>query len=273
MRNLLNFLLKYNNLIVFLILEGLAFYWLASGDSYHNSRMVKGTQGVTRRMEERISNMRSFLNLREENEKLASENIILRNSLEQASGVADPGFIAVNDTQYIQQYQFTSARVINNSVNKQKNFFTINKGNRQGIKVDMAVATGNNVAGVVVGCSENFSIAISLLNLDFRLSARIRSNGYFGSLSWDGRNYRHAVLNEIPQHINVVIGDTIETTGYSAIFPEGMLVGTVSDLKKSGSDFYKITIELFTDFRNLGYVDVIGNLKRTEQLELENQLQ
>jgi len=273
MRNLLNFLLKYNNLIVFLILEGLAFYWLASGDSYHNSRMVKGTQGVTRRMEERISNMRSFLNLREENEKLASENIVLRNSLEQLSGLANPGFIAVNDTQYIQQYQFTSARVINNSVNKQKNFFTINKGNRQGIKVDMAVTTGNNVAGVVVGCSENFSIAISLLNLDFRLSARIRSNGYFGSLSWDGRNYRHAVLNEIPQHINVVIGDTIETTGYSAIFPEGMLVGTVSDLKKSGSDFYKITIELFTDFRNLGYVDVIGNLKRTEQLELENQLQ
>jgi len=273
MRNLLNFLLKYNNLIVFLILEGLAFYWLASGNSYHNSRMVKGTQGVTRRMEERISNMRSFLNLREENEKLASENIVLRNSLEQLSGLANPGFIAVNDTQYIQQYQFTSARVINNSVNKQKNFFTINKGNRQGIKVDMAVTTGNNVAGVVVGCSENFSIAISLLNLDFRLSARIRSNGYFGSLSWDGRNYRHAVLNEIPQHINVVIGDTIETTGYSAIFPEGMLVGTVSDLKKSGSDFYKITIELFTDFRNLEYVDVIGNLKRTEQLELENQLQ
>ncbi len=137
----------------------------------------------------------------------------------------------------------------------------------------MAVANGKNVAGVVVGCSENFSIAISLLNLDFRLSARIKSNGYFGSLSWDGRNYRHAVLNEIPQHINVVIGDTIETTGYSAIFPEGMLVGTVSDLKKSGSDFYKITIELFTDFRNLEYVDVIGNLKRTEQLELENQLQ
>lgn len=273
MRNLLNFLLKYNNLIVFLILEGLAFYWLASGDSYHNSRVVKGTQGVTRRMEERISNIRSFLNLREVNETLVSENNALRNSLEQLSGRDNLSFISVKDSQFIQQYQFTSARVINNSVNKQKNFFTINKGNRQGIKVDMAVASGQNVAGVVVGCSENFSIAISLLNLDFRLSARFKSNGYFGSLNWDGRNYRHAVLNEIPQHINVVMGDTIETTGYSAIFPEGMLVGTVSDLKKSGSDFYKITIELFTDFRNLEYVGVIGNLKRTEQLGLENQLQ
>ncbi len=273
MRNLLNFLLKYNNLIVFLILEGIAFYWLAAGNSYHNSRMVKGTQGVTRSMEERLSNIRYFLSLREVNETLASENNALRNRLEQFTSQDNVRFISVSDSQFIQQYQYTSARVINNSVNKQKNFFTVNKGNRQGIKVDMAVADGKNVAGVIVSCSENFSIAISLLNLDFRLSARIKSNGYFGSLNWDGRNYMHAVLNEIPQHINVAIGDTIETTGYSAIFPEGMLVGKVSDLKKSGSDFYKITIELFTDFRNLQYVDVIGNLKRTEQLGLENQLQ
>jgi rod shape-determining protein MreC len=137
----------------------------------------------------------------------------------------------------------------------------------------MAVTSGMNVAGVIVGCSDNFSVAISLLNIDFRLSARIKSNGYFGSLSWDGRNYRYALLNEIPQHINVNKGDTVETTGYSAIFPEGILIGTVSDFKKSGSDFYKITIELFTDFKKLHYVNVIGNMKRTEQLELENQIQ
>jgi rod shape-determining protein MreC len=137
----------------------------------------------------------------------------------------------------------------------------------------MAVTSGDNVAGVIVGCSENFSIAISLLNIDFRLSARIKSSGYFGSLTWDGRNYRYAVLNEIPQHIAVSKGDTIETTSYSAIFPEGIRIGTVSDFKKTGSDFYKITIELFTDFKKLQHVNVIGNMKRTEQLGLENQLQ
>jgi rod shape-determining protein MreC len=163
--------------------------------------------------------------------------------------------------------------VINNSVNKQKNYFTLDKGKLHGLKVDMAVTSGTGVAGLIVGCSENFSVAISLLNLDFRLSARIKSNGYFGSLSWDGRNYRHAVLNEIPQHITVNKGDTIETTSYSAVFPEGILVGTVSDLKKSGSDFYKITIELSTDFKKLQYVNVIGNMKRNEQLELEKPLQ
>ena len=126
----------------------------------------------------------------------------------------------------------------------------------------MAVTSGDGVAGVIVGCSENYSVAMSLLNLDFKLSARIKSNGYFGSLSWDGRDYRHAVLNEIPQHVTVNVGDTIETTGYSAIFPEGILVGTVSDFEKTGGDFYKIKVSLMTDFRKLHFVDVIGNMKK-----------
>jgi rod shape-determining protein MreC len=110
---------------------------------------------------------------------------------------------------------------------------------------------------------------MSVLNLDFKLSARIRSNGYFGSLSWDGRDYKYAVLSEIPQHVSVVVGDTIETTGYSAIFPEGEIVGTVSDYEKFGGDFYKITILLATDFKRLHFVDVVGNMKKTEQFELE----
>jgi len=271
MRNLLNFLLKYHNIIVFLVLEGIAFYWLTTGNNYHNSRMVKSMQGITRGFEERINNSRGYFSLREMNSNLATENSELRNEMERFTRQENLKFVSVTDTVFKQQYQYTSAKVINNSVNKQKNYFTLNKGRRQGIKVDMAVTSGDNVAGVIVGCSENYSVAISLLNLDFRLSARIKSNGYFGSLSWDGRNYRHAVLNEIPQHISVSIGDTVETTGYSAIFPEGIPIGKVSDLKKSGSDFYQITVELYTDFRKLYYADIIGNMKKTEQLELERQ--
>jgi rod shape-determining protein MreC len=133
----------------------------------------------------------------------------------------------------------------------------------------MAVTSGEGVAGVIVGCSDNYSVAMSMLNLDFRLSARIKSNGYFGSLSWDGRDYRHAVLSEIPQHVTFGVGDTVETTGFSAIFPEGVLIGTVSDLEKSGGDFYRIKVALITDFKKLHFVNVIGNLRKKEQLELE----
>jgi len=273
MRNLLNFLARYNNLIIFLILEGVSIYFLATGNSYHNNRVVFRVRGLTRGVEERISNTRTYLNLREINKSLAEENVALKNSIQRlAKGISSP-FLSVSDSVYMQQYTHTSAEVIDNSTNHQKNFFTINEGERQGVKVDMAVTTGDCVAGVIVGSSENYSIAMSLLNLDFRVSARIKSNGYFGSLSWDGRDYRKVILSEIPQHVSVNLGDTIETTGYSAVFPEGIMVGTISEFEKKGGDFYKITISLVTDFKKLRFVDIVGNLKKTEQLELQNSFQ
>lgn len=273
MKNLLNFLARYNNLIIFLILEGIAVYLLATGNNYHNTRVVNGIRGLINGIEEKINNTRTYLNLREINENLAAENVALRNSIGRLVKRENSLFFSVSDSIYRQQYLHTSAEVINNSINRQNNFFTINKGELHGIKVDMAVTSENSVAGVIVGCFANYSVAMSFLNLDFKLSARIKSNGYFGSLSWDGRDYSHAILSEIPQHVSVNMGDTIETTGYSAIFPEGVMVGTVSDFEKIGSDFYKITISLITDFKKLHFVDIISNMKKTEQLELEKLFQ
>ena len=204
---------------------------------------------------------------------LAAENVALKNSIEQLVRKDNSLFISVSDSVYKQQYIHTSSEVIENSVNRQKNFFTLNKGESQGVSVDMAVTSGGGVAGVIVACSKNYSVAMSLLNLDFKLSARIKSNGYFGSLNWDGRDYHQVILSEIPQHVSVNVGDTIETTGYSAIFPEGIMIGTVSDYEKIGGDFYRITVSLITDFRKLHYVDIIGNMKKTEQLELQNSFQ
>jgi len=163
-----------------------------------------------------------------------------------------------------------SAAVIDNSVNLQKNFLTLDKGKRDGVSTDMAVITSDGVAGVIVVCSDNFSVAMSVLNLDFKLSARFKTNGYFGSVSWNGRSPEYAELSEIPQHVVVNVGDTIETTGYSSIFPEGVVVGTVSEFEKSGGDFYKITLALATDFRKLHFVEIIGNLKKEEIIKLEN---
>ena len=244
---------------------------LATGNTYHNTRVVNVIRGLTHGIESKINKTRNYLYLREINENLSEENIVLRNSIERLVRQENLLFFSVSDSVYRQQYTHTSAEVIENSINRQKNFFTINKGTRQGISTDMAVTSSDGVAGVIVGCSENYSVAMSMLNLDFRLSVRIRSNGYFGSLSWDGRDYRHAILGEIPQHISVAVGDTIETTGYSAIFPEGMKVGTISNFEKRGGDFYKITVSIYTDFKKLHFADVIGNLKKAEKLELEKQ--
>jgi len=257
MRNLLNFLAKYNNLIIFLILEGIALYLLGAGNNYHNTR----------------GSIRSYFGLREINQELASENAALKSILENMKNKEEQLFFSVSDTVYKQQYTYTTAKVIDNSVNKQKNFFTIDKGEKHGLSVDMAVTSANGIAGVIVGCSKNYSVAMSLLNLDFRISARIKSNGYFGSLSWDGLSYKHAVLNEIPRHVAVNVGDTIETTGFSSVFPEGIMIGTVSNYENPGGDFYLINVLLNTDFRKLHYVNIIGNMLKTEQLELEKSFQ
>jgi rod shape-determining protein MreC len=273
MRNLLNFLAKYYNLIIFLFLEGIAVYLLSTGNSYHNTRIVMGVRGITRGLEQRMTITKSFFRLREINQELISENIRLKNTIEQLTKKDTMLFFSVKDTIYRQQYRYSTARVIANSVNRQKNFFTINKGKNQGFSVDMAVTSDDGAAGVIVGCSDNFSVVMSLLNLDFRLSTRIKSNGYFGSLSWDGHNCTHAVLSEIPQHVPISVGDTIETTGFSAVFPEGIIIGTVSNFEKPGGDFYMINVALKTDFRKLYYVNVIGNLMKTEQVELENSFQ
>lgn len=269
MRNLLNFLTRFHNLIIFLILEGIGLYLISTGNSYQNSRLLNIVRGMTRGIEQKIYNTSSYLSLHDINERLAEENVALKNRMAQMVRSQSTVFSSVSDSIFNQQFQHTSAEVIENSINKQKNFFTINKGTQQGIKVDMAVISPDGVAGVIVGCSKNYSVAMSVLNLDFKLSARIRSNGYYGSLNWDGHDYRYAILSEIPQHVNVSVGDTIEATGFSAIFPEGSMIGTVSDYKKSGGDFYKIHVSIMTDFKKLHFVDVIGNMKKKEQLELE----
>jgi rod shape-determining protein MreC len=269
MRSLLNILARYHNLIIFIVLEGIAIYLLADGNNYHNSRIMNGLRGVTQGIEGRVSYTHNFLRLLEINKSLSAENTELRNRLERISGITGGAFQPVSDTLYNQKYLYLSAAVVDNSVNLQKNFLTLDKGKRHGVSTDMAVITSDGVAGVIVVCSDNFSVAMSVLNLDFKLSARFKTNGYFGSVSWNGRNPGYAVLSEIPQHVVVNVGDTIETTGYSSIFPEGVVVGTVSEFEKSGGDFYKITLALATDFRKLHFVEIIGNLKKEEIIKLE----
>jgi len=273
MRNLLNFLAKYNNLLIFLILEGIAIFLLTTGNNYHNTRSVIAIRSLTSGIEEQLSNVRAYFNLRDVNQVLAAENASLKNIIERLVRKEKILYFSVEDTVFNQQYVYTDAKVIDNSVNRQKNFFVINRGSNQGLAIDMAVVSGNSVAGEIVGCSDNYSVAMSLLNVDFRLSARIRSNGYFGSLSWEGRDNGYALLSEIPQHVTFGIGDTIETTGYSAIFPEGIMIGTISGFEKTGGDFFRIDVSLLTDFRKLRFVKVIGNMMKTEQLELEKLFQ
>ena len=125
---------------------------------------------------------------------------------------------------------------------------------------------------MVVGVSGNYSVVMSLLNTDFRLSASIARNDYFGSLAWDGTNYRYARLSEIPHHVQVSEGDTIMTSGYSAIFPAGLMAGTLTGDQKRGGDFVSLKVLLSVDFKKLTNVYVIGNLTKEERENLEKEV-
>lgn len=178
----------------------------------------------------------------------------------------------LNDT--VRRYFYTQARVIKNSINKQYNYFTIDKGENDGIKPDMAVISYNGVAGIVHSTSEHYSTVISILNTKIGISAKIRKNEYFGSVIWNAKDYKKVILREIPNHVKLVIGDTVVTSGYSSIFPEGVPIGEISGFSgTSGGNFFEIEVKLLTNFKSLTYVYIVGNLLKEEQLNLEENKQ
>ncbi|MEE4215042.1 MAG: rod shape-determining protein MreC [Bacteroidales bacterium] len=272
MRSLINFLKRFGNILLFLVLELLAVYLLAAKPNYHNIKLAKALNGTTAAVNKQLDRAADYFSLKEVNRQLARENEKLKNTLQRVYRDSEIRTFSVTDTVYRQQYIYIQAEVVNNSVNKQKNFITLNRGKNSGIEEDMAVSSSRGIVGIIVEAGRNYSIAMSVLNLEFRLSARLRKNSYFGSLTWDGLDENSLVLNEIPSHVNVSVGDTIETTGFSAVFPEGIMVGTVSDVEGGGGDFYSIRVKPSTEFRKLNNVYVIVNLDKEDQLQLETEI-
>jgi rod shape-determining protein MreC len=198
------------------------------------------------------------------------ENIRLKNQLRTSFLYQGSITSTVRDTLYRQQYTFLEAEVVNNSTNKQNNYITINKGRKQGIKEEMGVISPLGVVGVVKSVSANFSTVISVLNQNQnQISVKFQKNDYFGNLVWEGKNHRYATMKEILHHVPVAVGDTIVTSGLSAIFPKGIMVGTVEDFEVKGGNFYEIKVKLANDFKQLTVVYVIKNYFKEEQLNLE----
>lgn len=271
MRSLLNFLLRIHFLLLFILIEIFSITLLVNNNNFHKARFVNFTRQLAGNFYTKTSNFKQYLSLTEENKRLAEENNRLLNIIESTYKSDEIFFRSVNDTIYNQRYQYTRARIINNSINKKHNFLTLNKGSLQGLKSEMAVVADGSIVGVVKGVSKNYATVISLLNLDLRISSKVKKNGYFGSLNWSGQDYQTAILHEIPLHADIQVGDTIITSGYSSIFPEGILIGFIRDFEEKSGSFYEIEVSLSTDFKKLSNVNVIGNLLQTEKIELEKQ--
>lgn len=272
MRSLLNFLLRFKTLILFIILEAVALVMISSSHNYHQSVTYGAARTISGFFAKGFERGKSYFRLRQVNSELVAENLMLRQRIEKLQSVLQPSSVTVSDSSYGVTYTYIGAKVINNSVNKQKNFITLDKGSKDGVINGMGVTSPSGVVGVIVGVSRNYSVAMSVLNRDFKLSTSIARNDYFGSLAWDGKNYRYAQLSEIPHHVSVNEGDTIVTSGFSAIFPPGLMAGTLTGDAKKGGDFVTLKVLLSADFKRLTNVYIIGNMSRIEREKLEKEV-
>lgn len=271
MRSLFRFLLRNYFLMMFLALEAISFVLIVSFNNYQRVTFFNTSNNLIGTVYEKFSSMDEYFSLSRTNARLAADNAALRKQLYRLESQQEKYTFNRPDTVDAPAYVFTSAKVISNSVNKQLNYFTINKGSRHGIKPDMGVIDDTGVVGVITNVSRNYATGLLLLNKRWSIPAKITKNNYAGSLVWDGEHYNTADLKEIPYHIMVNVGDTVVTSGYSNIFPEGIMIGTVKKYDiESGSNFYNIKVELSTSFKTVRYVEVVQNTKRDELIEVES---
>ncbi|MCX6258968.1 MAG: rod shape-determining protein MreC [Bacteroidia bacterium] len=272
MRKLINFIVRFHFFFLFLIFEFLSFFLLIQYNFYQKASYISSSNAITGNILYTFHSFTGYLSLNKANNDLLIENTRLHNRLKSSFKSDGSVIVKVNDTIYHQRYEYIPVKVINNSINRQNNFITVDKGSIHGLKPEMAVIAPSGIVGVIKKTSANFSSVISVLNTNFKVSARIKKNGFFGSLAWDGNDYRIANLNEIPLHVKISYGDTVVTSGYSALFPEGIPVGTIIEFnKRSGVNFYEIKVRLLTDFKNLSNVYAVKNLFKHEQVKLETE--
>ncbi len=274
MRNILVFIIRYNFLLLFLLFEFFSITLLVNSTYYQSSAILKAGSRVTGRFYTTVSNASDYLKLRTSNEHLAMENALLR----QMKGVSflrnDTSSFWVNDTIYKQQYKYIVAKVVLNTVGKRNNYIMLDKGSLSGIKKDMAVITSMGIVGTVVNVSENFSWVMSMLNKHTRISGKIQKNNQMGTIIWNGIDHQYGTLTDIPAHVKITRGDTIVSSGFSSIFPAGILIGTITDFRvEQGDHFYTIPFKFSVDFNALQYVYVVNNLMKDQQELLEKSME
>jgi len=271
MRNLIAFIRKYSFFLLFLGIEVLAFYLIFKNNHFQGSSFLNSTNEVTGGVYTKFANLSDYVHLKEVNDALRDENIRLRekqlDSFERLFGEN----IIVKDTLFKRKYLYTKAKVINNSTHKQNNYLTLSIGLSSGIRNGMGVVGPNGVVGVIKNVSEHYASVVSVLHRESKISVKLKKSEYFGSMQWNGKDYRMIGLKDIPNHVLLSEGDTVVTSGFSSIFPEGLATAVIRTFEVyEGENFYQIKMRLLNDFKQLSYVYVLKNNASLEVKALES---
>jgi rod shape-determining protein MreC len=297
MRNLFAFVYRFRGFLVFLILELICAYLVVRNNSYQGAAFYNSANAYAGRVLEFQREISDYFRLIEVNRALVNENrqlreaftnLVLSGQLDSIPAAPDSTFRITLPSRVLgdsgavapvtqvalpaapQVFRFIPGKVINNSIRRINNYLTLDIGEADGVEPGMAVVSSAGVIGRVKATSRNYATVTSVLHSQMLVSAKIRSNNTNGTIIWEGDNYREATLNYIPRHIKLIRGDTVVTSGYNAVFPEGIMIGRVRSFKQEADKmFLTVRVQLAVDFDNLSYVYVLKNTRRTERDSLE----
>lgn len=274
MHNLLEFLAKYNHWLLFVVLEAVSFTLLFQYNSYQGSVWFSSANAVSGKLYDWNSDVESFFSLTKLNQELSQRNVYLEQQVQQLSErltdvTKDSTWVQRNQISLLQNYRLIPAKVVSNSIDDPNNLITLDKGSADGIHKDMGVVCGTGVVGIVYLVSQHYSVVIPVLNVKSNISCKIQNRGYFGYLRWKGGTSEYAYLEEVPRHAHFKLGDNVVTSGYSAVFPPGVLVGKILHVFNSSDGLsYRVMLKVSTDFGKLRDVCVIDDAPMREHLEI-----
>jgi rod shape-determining protein MreC len=274
-RNLIIFIRRYFNLFLFLILVIFCLSLVFQRNDYQRVSFINSANGVTGYFFRKYNGIQYYFHLKRVNDSLVEMNARLLNELPGDFAAPDTSALAHRDSTGDRQYLYLPAEVVNNSVNSRMNYLTLYRGSAAGVAEGMGVIGPNGVVGIVRKVSPHYAVVMSLLHKDASISVKLLRSGSFGTVRWEGAGggAYYGILKDIPKNVTVHPGDTVITSGYSAIFPAGLTVGYVDRISQlTASNFYRIRIRFATHFRSLQYVFVIRNYHAAEQHNLESSL-
>jgi rod shape-determining protein MreC len=276
MKNIFLFIQTYSALVIFLALQIVCIVFLSHYSKTHEAYFASAVNEVTGRIDSKYNNFSGYFILKDVNRQLEEENTILRNELKSnyisidSSKKLHTDSIQTGSVTKYRKYYYLSARVVNNSVSSQNNYITLERGANQGIKKGMSVIGPAGIVGVVTEVSNNYSLVMSLLHHNSKVSAMLKKDDFPGSLEWDGADPSYLILKNIPKSEKVSKGDTVLTSYYSTNFPSNLMIGTIADFTSDpSSNFYTIKVKTAVNFYTLQYVNVIDNRRADEQAQLE----
>lgn len=258
MQQIINFVIRNKTFLLFLLLFILSLVLTIQSHSYHKSKFISSTNFLTGGIYDKVNNIKTYFNLKKENEILVEENNQLKSILYNYK-ILDENLTLI-DSSFNENFEFKTATVIKNSYSYTKNYLTINKGSNEGIKQDLGVITSKGIVGIIDNSTKNYSRVISILNTKSRINAQLKNSNHIGSLIWNTKSPEYVQLIDISKFAPIKVGDTIITGGQSSIFPKGIPIGTIDAFSIDiNGDMYTVNVKLFNDMTNIGHVFIITN--------------